>query len=320
MDVSPWMWVTTLGFVVLLIALDLLVHRKPQETSLKEAAWTTAIWTVLGLAFTGIILAEGGGEAAGQYFAGYLLERTLSIDNVFVFVIILSYFAVPARLEHRALLFGVIAALVLRAVFIFVGAAALEHLAWMTYIFGAILLLTAYKLLRSGDEEVDPAKNIALRALRKIVPVSHDYHEHSLFIRKAGKRVATPLLAVLLVLGTTDVVFAVDSIPAIFGITREPYLVFTSNAFALLGLRSMSVLLARVMDRFAYLQHSLAIVLAFVGAEMMLEHYYELNIWTSLSVIATILGIGIAASFVATRKTAPAEPIASADTSRSIEQ
>jgi len=295
------MWGTTLAFVLILVLVDLFVHRKPAETTLKEAAWATLIWTVIGLAFSGVVLAEGGGTATGQYVAGYLLERTLSIDNVFVFVLILGYFAVPSALEHRALLFGVLAALVLRAVFIFVGAAALDHLSWMTYVFGAILLVTAAKLMRGGEDEVDPARNVALRLLRRVVPVTDRYHDHKLLVRVGGRRAATPLLAVLLVLGTTDLVFAVDSIPAIFAVTREPYLVFTSNAFAVLGLRSMSVLLARVVDRFEYLKHALAIVLAFVGLHMIVEDWVHLSIWASLAIIGTILGGGIGISLFATR-------------------
>lgn len=307
MEISLLTWMLTLGFVVLLVAVDLVLHRNTSP-SIARSAWETGIWTVMGLAFGLVVLAAFGTTASGEYLAGYLLERTLSVDNVFVFVVILSYFAVPPSLQHRALLFGVIMALALRAVFIFTGVELLERLTWTEYLFGAILLITAFKLLTSGDDEgVDPDRNLALRGLRKLIPVTHTYHDHKLLVPpgqhhdKPDRWAATPLLAVLIVLATTDVVFAVDSIPAIFAVTRDPYLIFTSNAFALLGLRSMALLLAEVMDRFAYLKHALAAVLALVGAKMMAHDVYHANIWLTLGLIVVILASGIGYSLVATR-------------------
>lgn len=313
-EVSLWMWVATLTFVVLLVGIDLLSQGSGPAT-VRRSAWETAIWTVLGLAFGLVVYASLGSTASGEYWAGYLLERTLSVDNVFVFVVILGYFAVPPALQHRALLWGVIMALVLRAIFIFAGIEILERLTWMEYVFGAILLFTAFKLLTAGDEEVHPDSNIALRGLRKLLPITRTYHEHKLLVRrssveatggssggtKRAKWAATPLLAVLLVLATTDLVFAVDSIPAIFAVTRDPFLIFTSNAFALLGLRSMALLLAGVMDRFAYLKHALAAVLALVGGKMMVHSFYHPNVWMMLGVIAFILVAGVGYSIFATR-------------------
>lgn len=302
MEISATAWGLSLGFVALLIVVDLLLNRKPSEVTLGGAAWATAIWTAIGLLFGVFVLYHFGGTASGEYYAGYLLERMLSIDNVFVFVLILTYFAVPSRLQHRALLFGVIAALLLRAIFIFAGVSLLEKFEWMTYAFGALLLVTAIKLMTSGDEEsMDPDKNLALRAMRKVLPVSSKYEEHKLFTKIDGKRAVTPLMVVLLVIGTSDLVFAIDSIPAIFAVTRESYLIFTSNAFALLGLRPMSFLLAQVMDRFAYLKHALVLILALVAIKMLVSHYYHVNVWVSLGVIAVILFGGISFSLLATR-------------------
>lgn len=306
MEASIQLWSITLFAVIVLILIDLLAHRGSKiTTSVKASAWETAIWTGLGLGFGGVVFLVLGSTASGEYFAGYLLERMLSVDNVFVFVVILSYFAVPIRLQHRALLFGVITALVLRAIFIFGGIAILERLTWTEYVFGFILLYTAYKLFTNGDQEqVEPEHNIALRVLRKIVPVTNTYQDHKILIRLDNPKrwAATPLFAVLLVLGTTDLIFAIDSIPAIFAVTRDSYVIFTSNAFALLGLRSMSILLARVMDRFVYLKHALAIVLGIVGLKMIAGEIIHISVWIMLIVIAVILGAGVGYSIFATRQ------------------
>jgi tellurite resistance protein TerC len=295
------MWAFTLGIIVALLLVDLLLHRSPGEESIKESAWATLIWTLLGVAFGALIWIDYGGHAGGQYMAGYLLERTLSLDNVFVFVVILSYFAVPAALQHRALLWGIIVALVLRAAFIAVGATLLDAFHWMIYLFGGFLVYTAYKLLRSDEEEIDPEHNPALRLLRKIAPISNTYEGNSLTAKRDGKRILTPMFAVFVVLGTTDVLFALDSIPAIFAVTDETFIVFSSNAFAVLGLRSMAILLAGVVDRFAYLKHALALVLALVGLKMLTSEVYEVSTWITLPAIAAILLAGIGFSLYKTR-------------------
>jgi tellurite resistance protein TerC len=299
------MWGLTVGIIVALLIIDLLLHRNPGEESIKESAWATLIWTLHGLAFALLIFWDYGSHVGGEYLAGYLLERTLSLDNVFVFVVILSFFAVPSALQHRALLWGIIVALVLRAVFIALGATLLDAFHWMIYIFGAFLVYTGYKLLRSGDEEVHPENNIVLKMLRKITPVGNEYNGNKLSVRVDGKRVLTPMFAVFVVLGTTDVLFALDSIPAIFAVTDETFIVFASNAFAVLGLRSMAILLAGVVDRFIYLKPALALVLALVGFKMLASEHLHISTWVTLPVIAVILAAGVGFSLLRTRNSAP---------------
>jgi tellurite resistance protein TerC len=301
-DVSITMWGLTLTIITVLIVVDLVLHRKPQAESLRQSAWATVVWTLLGLAFGLVVWADYGSTAGGEYLAGYLLERTLSLDNVFVFVVILSFFAVPPALQHRALLWGILVALVLRAAFIAVGATLLETFHWMIYLFGAFLVYTAYKLLRQDDEEeVHPEHNPALKLLRRIAPVGNEYHGNRLSTKIDGKRILTPMFAVFVVLGTTDLLFALDSIPAIFAVTDETFIVFASNAFAVLGLRAMAVLLAGVVDRFIYLKHALAVVLALVGAKMLTSEVFHVSTWITLPVIAAILVGGIGLSLLKTR-------------------
>ena len=315
MHVSSLAWTLTLGAIVGLVLLDLMVvNRKPREASLRESAIASLVWTAIGLGFGLIVLWVYGGEPGGQYFAGYLLERTLSVDNVFVFVLILGYFAVPMALQHRALLWGVVIALVLRAVFIVLGDAMLERFEWTTFVFGAILVYSAISLARGGDEKVEPEQNPGLRLMRRIVPVSNDFEGHKLLTRLSGsgKRAATPLFAVLVVIGTTDLVFAVDSIPAIFSITEDVFIVFTANAFSLLGLRPLAFLLAGVMHRFVYLKPALAIVLGLVGAKMVAKGFhFDVNVWISLAVIGLILSGGVFLSLLRTHGNEPTEGPAS---------
>ena len=254
---------------MLLVADLLLVHRKPHAPTTKEAAIESAVWISIGVAFTGVIFAWHGGQAAGEYISGYLIEKSLSVDNVFVWALIMSYFAVPRAYQFRVLFWGIFGALVLRFVFIFAGVALLERFEWMLFVFGAFLLITAVRMLRhSDDDEVHPEHNPVLRLVRKVIPSTTEYDGQKLFTRQNGKRLATPLFAVLIVIETSDVVFAVDSIPAILAVSREQFIVFSSNAFAILGLRALYFLLADLRDKFSLLQQGLAVILAFVGVKM----------------------------------------------------
>jgi tellurite resistance protein TerC len=299
MDVPLYVWAATLGAIGAMLAIDLLVlHRDAHEVSMREAALTSAMWVTLGVLFGVGIWAVSGGEHAGEYFAGYLIEKSLSVDNIFVFALIFGYFAVPAKYQHRVLFWGVVGALVMRAGFIAAGVTLLDRFSWTVYVFGGFLLLTGLRMARQREDHVDPSRNPLLRLLRRRVPMTDDYEGQRFFIRRAGRVLATPMLAVLLVVETTDVVFAVDSIPAIFAVTEEPFLVFTSNAFAILGLRALYFLLAGMITRFAYLKIGLAAVLAFVGLKLLLTHVVHLPIWLSLGVIAAILGAALVASLV----------------------
>jgi tellurite resistance protein TerC len=296
-QVDLWIWGAFVAFILALLALDLFVlHRDAHEVSFKEAGVWSAIWVSLGLAFGAVVWWWQGGAAAGQYLAGYLIEKSLSVDNIFVFALIFGYFAVPTRYQHRVLFWGVLGALVFRALFIAAGVTLLESFHWMIYVFGGFLVLTGIKMWRSRDAEVDPSRNPVLRGMRRVVPMTDEYRGQRMTVREAGKLFATPLLAVVAVIETTDVLFAVDSIPAILAVTREPFLVFTSNAFAILGLRALYFLLAGMMDRFAYLKLGLAAVLVFVGVKMLLTDVYKLPIGISLGVIAATIAVSIVVS------------------------
>jgi tellurite resistance protein TerC len=312
--VPVWIWVAFLAFVTALLIVDLLlVHRKPHAPTTKEAAIESAVWISIGLAFTVFVFWWHGGQAAGEYISGYLIEKSLSVDNVFVWALIMSYFAVPRAYQFRVLFWGIFGALVLRFVFIFAGVALLEQFEWMLFVFGAFLMVTAARMLRSGDdEEVHPEHNPMLRLVRRIIPSTTEYHGQHMFVRSEdrnggrggkGKWLATPLLAVLIVIETSDVVFAVDSIPAILAVSREQFIVFSSNAFAILGLRALYFLLADLRDRFAYLQQGLAVILAFVGVKMIISEWYHIPTAASLGVIAVVLTVAIVLSI----KRAPSE-------------
>jgi tellurite resistance protein TerC len=294
-DVAPWIWVAFLAFVTLLLVVDLLVvHRKPHAPTTKEAAIESAVWISIGVAFTGVIFAWHGGQAATEYISGYLIEKSLSVDNVFVWALIMSYFAVPRAYQFRVLFWGIFGALVLRFVFIFAGVALLERFEWMLFVFGAFLLVTAARMLRHSDEdEVHPEHNPVLRLVRRVIPSTTEYNGQKLFVRHRGKLLATPLLAVLIVIETSDVVFAVDSIPAILAVSREQFIVFSSNAFAILGLRALYFLLADLRDKFSLLQQGLAVILAFVGVKMIVAEWYHIPTALSLGVIAAVLAVAI---------------------------
>lgn len=297
MHVDLWIWVAFLGFIVAMLVVDLFViHRDAHEVSLREAGFWSVIWIALGLAFGVVVLVWEGPEPAGQYLAGYLIERSLSIDNIFVFALIFGYFAVPARYQHRVLMWGVLGALVLRAVFIAAGVTLIDTFHWTTYVFGVLLVVTGVRLARSSGHHVDPGRNPILRVMHRFVPMTEEYDDQRMVVRRDGRWMVTPLLAVLVVVETTDVLFAVDSIPAVLAITRDPFLVFTSNAFAILGLRALYFLLAGMIDRFRHLKVGLAAVLVFVGAKMLLSHVFEPPIWVSLAVIATTIGTSVAVS------------------------
>jgi tellurite resistance protein TerC len=293
-DVPIWVWFAFLALISILLIVDLLlVHRTPHAPTTKEAAIESAVWISIGVAFTGAIFAWHGGQAAGEYISGYLIEKSLSVDNVFVWALIMSYFAVPRAYQFRVLFWGVFGALVLRFIFIFAGVALLEQFEWLLFVFGAFLLVTAFRLLRQGEEEVHPEQNPVLRLVRRVIPSTTEYNGQHLFVRHGRKLLATPLLAVLIVIETSDVVFAVDSIPAILAVSREQFIVFSSNAFAILGLRALYFLLADLRDRFRYLQEGLAVILAFVGFKMIVSEWYHIDTFISLGVIALVLAVSI---------------------------
>jgi tellurite resistance protein TerC len=296
-DVPAWAWLALVGAIVVLLVGDLLlVHRTPHEISFRAAAIESSVWIAIGLGFTAVMTWWQGGTAGGEYLAGYLIEKSLSIDNVFVWAVIFNYFSVPARYQFRVLFWGIFGALVLRAVFIFAGVALIETFDWVLYIFGAFLLLTAVRIARHHGTEVHPEANPVLRLVRRVVPSMPDYDGQKLFSRVSGRLLATPLFAVLVLVETTDVIFAVDSIPAILAVSREPFTVFASNAFAILGLRALYFLLAGMADRFRYLNRGLAVILAFVGAKMLVVEWYHVPTWASLAVIAAVLAVTVAAS------------------------
>ncbi len=303
-DVPPWAWVALLTAIATLLFADLLiVHRQPHAIGFKEAAIESSAWITLGLLFALVMLAWQGSGAAGEYLVGYLIEKSLSIDNVFVWAVILNYFAVPAKYQFRVLFWGVFGALVLRAVFIFAGVTLLETFDWLLYVFGAFLLFTAVRIARHDSTEVQPGDNPVLKVVRRIIPSTTEYDGHRFFTVKNGRRLATPLLAVLVLIETTDVVFAVDSIPAILAVSREPFIVFSSNAFAILGLRALYFLLAGMASRFRYLNLGLGVILAFVGVKMIIAEWYHFPTWISLLVIVAVLTVTIVLSLRADRRT-----------------
>ena len=312
-DVAPWQWGLFIGFVTVLLVADLLlVHRTAHEVTFKEAAIESAVWIAIGLSFTFVVLWWHGGQAAGEYISGYLIEKSLSIDNVFVWAVIFSYFAVPKAYQFRTLFWGVFGALVLRAIFIFAGVALINTFEWTLAIFGAVLLYSAWKIAFHDDAEVHPEKNPVLRAVRKVIPSSNDYDGQKLFTIQNGRRLATPLFAVLIMVETTDVVFAVDSIPAILAVSHEQFIVFSSNAFAILGLRSLYFLLNGMQDKFRYLNLGLGVILAFVGFKMLASVFFSLHppTWLSLVVIIGILTITMVASLAADKRDdAKVEPV-----------
>ena len=303
MDVSLTIWIALLVGILAMLAVDLVLHRDAHEISLKEAGTWSEIWVGVGVAVGVAIWWAYGSEFGMQYFAGYVIEKSLAVDNVFVWALILGYFAVPARYQHRVLFYGVIGALIFRAIFIAAGSALIASAAWVLYIFGAFLIVTGVRMLIQRDQHIDPANSKTIRLFKRFIPMTDEMHGSKFVIRQAGKWVATPLLAVLVLVEVTDIIFAVDSIPAVFAVTQEPFLVFASNALAILGLRAMYFLLADLMERFIYLKIGLSFVLAWVGVKMIVSHaWFKIPTALSLGIVIAILAIAIGASLFATRK------------------
>lgn len=301
-----FLWVGFNVFVVIMLTVDLVVfHRRPHEVSIKEALVWSAVWIGVSLIFNGGVYLWYGHESALQFLTGYLIEKSLSVDNLFVFLVIFSYFKVPAKYQHKVLFWGILGALVMRGALILVGVALIERFHWIIYVFGAFLIFTGIKMwFQDETVEVHPERNIVVRFFKKFLPVTAGYHEERFFVKVNGKRFATLLFVVLIVVETTDLLFAVDSIPAIFAITRDPFIVYTSNVFAILGLRSLYFALAGMMDLFYYLKHGLSVVLTFVGVKMVLADIFPIPIGIALGVVAGVLIISVAASVLRTRREA----------------
>lgn len=300
---SIWGWIGFNVVVLAILALDLgVLHRKSEKVSLRESAVWSAVWVALSLSFAFAIYRTMGKQSGLEFLTGYLIEYALSVDNIFVFVLIFSYFGVPAKYQHRVLFWGIIGALVLRGVMIVAGSALVSRFAWTLYIFGAFLVATGLRMALQKDAAVyNPQRDPVLRLSRRLMPVTSDYHGKNFFVRErdaAGRlrTAATPLFIVLLIVDTTDVIFATDSIPAIFAVTRDPFIVYTSNICAVLGLRALYFLLANVVDKFVYLKLGLSVVLIFIGAKMLLEQVFHIPILASLGVVAAVLGTSIFAS------------------------
>jgi len=318
---SIWIWIGFLLFVAVMVLLDLGVfHRKAHAMSIPEALAWTAVWVVLALAFNvlvyflyeqnwgrgSVVSTEhlSGQQGAVQFFTGYVLEKSLSIDNIFVIAMIFASLRVPLAEQHRVLYWGILGAVVLRGVMIAIGAALIEQIEWIVYVFGALLLLSAVKMLIVRHDNIDPNRNLAVRLTKRVFPVSDHFDGSHFFTSIGGRRAVTPLFMALVLVESSDVMFAVDSIPAIFAVTRDPFLVFTSNVFAILGLRSLYFALAGLMERFRYLKMSLVFVLAYVGVKMMLSHHHPIPNAVSLAIIGGILGVGLVASLFSGRDTA----------------
>ncbi|MCS6983963.1 MAG: TerC family protein [Leptospiraceae bacterium] len=298
-----WHFIAFNLFVVIMLALDLGVfNRKSHVIQIKEALGWSAFWIALALIFNVFVYFWRGPESSLEFFTGFILEKSLSVDNLFVFTVIFSYFQVPEKYQHKVLFWGVLGALIFRSVFIATGVALIQKFEWVIYIFGGFLILTGLKLGFAGEEQVELDEHKLLRFLKKHLPFTNEYHGEKFFIREAKKYVATPLFLVLVVIETTDVVFAIDSIPAILAISRDPFIVYTSNVFAIMGLRSLYFALAGLVGMFSYLKYGLALILAFVGIKMLIHHYYKVPIVLSLTFIALVLAVSIILSVIKERK------------------
>ncbi|NTV45356.1 MAG: TerC family protein [Chlorobiales bacterium] len=292
-------WMGFLVFVFAMLVLDLgFFQRKTHAVSIKESLVWSAVWITLALIFNGIIYLWHGPQSAMAFLAGYLIEKSLSVDNLFVFLLIFSYFRVPQEYQHKILFWGILGALLMRAVFIGAGVALLQQFHWIIYVFGAFLIYTGFKVATEQDKELHPERNPVLKLFKKIMPVTHEFHDGKFFVRSGSRTFATPLFVVLLIVETTDVVFAVDSIPAILSITSDPFIVYTSNVFAILGLRSLYFALAGIMQLFHYLNYGLATILVFVGVKMLISDFYKIPTDVALGAVAGILAVSIAASLL----------------------
>ena len=297
------LWVGFNVFVLIMLALDLGVfHRKNHEVSLKEALTWTAVWISLALVFNGFIFYRFGEELAVQFLTGYLIEKSLSVDNIFVIILIFSYFQVPLIYQHKVLFLGILGALVMRAIFIFAGIELIHRFHWLIYIFGGFLIITGIRMLFSQETKIDPDKNFFVRLIKMIIPITSDYHQSKFVVRQEGRLWATPLLLALIVVEGTDLIFAVDSIPAILAISDDPFIVYTSNVFAILGLRSLYFAVAGIEKFFKYLKYGLAVILVFVGTKMAVADFFKIPVEVSLGVIAFILGVSMVASVRKTKR------------------
>ena len=303
MEINIWFWVLFNAFVLLMLALDLGVfHKKLHVVSVKEALTWSGIWIFLALCFNGFIYYAFGETKAMEFFTGYVIEKALSVDNIFVFVLIFTYFQIPSIYQHKVLFWGIIGALIMRVIFIFAGVALLEKFHWTIYIFGAILILTGIKMLTDKDKKMEPEKNPVIKLFRKFIPTTNDMHGDKFFIKENHKSVATPLFVSLMMIEITDLIFAVDSIPAILAVTQDHFIVYTSNVFAILGLRSLYFALSNIIERFKYLAVGLAIILVFVGIKMVLIDFYKIPIHFSLLIIFTIIVLSVVISLMKTKK------------------
>jgi tellurite resistance protein TerC len=297
LDIGGWHWPVLIGVLAALLLIDILViHRKAHVVHTKEAAIESAAWISVGLLFGLVMLWEFGGAAAGEYMGGYLIEKSLSVDNVFVWAVLFAHFKVPAQYQHRVLFWGIFGALAMRLGFIFAGVAIINSFKFTLILFGLFLLYSGIKLLQTHDEGFDPSDSRAMRIFHRFIPSTDELDGQKMFTRVNGRRMATPLLAVLVMVEITDVIFAVDSVPAVLAVTGEQYIAFASNAFAILGLRALYFLLADMRDRFQYLQTGLGVILAFVGVKMTISYWWHMPIAASLSIIALILTVSIVAS------------------------
>lgn len=312
---SPALWAAFAVLVVSVLAIDLgLFNRKAKEITQREALAWTSVWFGLALSFNAFVYYKFGSQKAAEFLQAWLVEQTLSVDNIFVFLVIFKYFAVPQSLRHRVLFWGILGAVFARGVFIFLGAALIESFHGIMYVFGAILLYTSWKLLFQGDsEEMKMERNLMLRLFKRFIPTLPDYRGASFVVRENGKLWATPLLCVLVVVEATDVVFAVDSIPAVFGITTDVFIVYTSNIFAILGLRSLTFLIAGALERFHYLKYGLALVLAFIGVKILIAGFYKVPSTASLLVVVGILGGAVLSSALIPKPEARPEPVRNDD-------
>ncbi len=302
MEINIWFWVGFNLFVLFMLALDLWVfHRKSEEVSVKEALTWSWVWISLALIFNGLIYTWFGEEKALEFLAGYVIEKALSVDNIFVFTIIFAYFAIPKAYQHKILFWWVLGAIFFRVIFIFAGVSLLENFHWIIYIFGGILLYTAWKLISWWEMKVDPEKSMVIKLVRKIIPFKKEFHGDKFFVREKAKIYWTPLFMCLIFIETADLVFAVDSIPAILAITQDKFIVYTSNVFAILWLRSLYFAFAGVIDRFRYLPIGLAFILAFVGTKMLIIDLYKIPVQYSLAVILTILVMSVSFSLYKTK-------------------
>jgi tellurite resistance protein TerC len=309
MTSTIWPWIIFTVFVLGILVLDLGVfHRNAHVVTKKEAALWSLVWILLALTFNAGIYYFSGPERALEFLTGYLIEYSLSVDNIFVFIMIFSYFAIPEAYRHRVLFWGILGALLMRGLFIAAGAALLQHFHWVIYLFGAFLVFTGIKMLLKEETAVHPEDNPVIKLLRRIMPVTERYDGQRFFVRRQGQWFATPLLVVLLTVESTDVIFAVDSVPAIFAVTTDPFIVYTSNVFAMLGLRALYFLLAGVMSLFCYLRYGLGSVLGFVGMKMILADVYKIPIGVSLGVIVALLALSILASLLFPRQSAEGAP------------